>query len=100
MVVKLPIPISQIEAFCRRWQIRELSLFGSILRKDFGPDSDIDVLVVFEDGAAPGLEAWLDMHDELRAMFGRDVDLVEKQRPQNPYRRHHILTNRQIVYGA
>lgn len=101
MIARAPIPSDQIADFCRRWRVREFSLFGSVLRDDFRPESDVDVLVEFEPGAGPGLEAWLDMHDELRAMFGgRDVDLVEKGRLVNPFRRHHILTHRQVVYAA
>jgi predicted nucleotidyltransferase len=100
MIARDPIPSDRIAEFCRKWRIREFSLFGSVLRDDFGPDSDVDVLVEFEAGAQPALEPWLDMHDELRAMFGRDVDLVEKRLLKNPFRRHHILTNRQVVYAA
>ena len=58
------------------------------------------MLVVFEPDATPQLEEWLDMLDALKAIFGREVDLVEKGIPQNPFRRHHILNNRQVVYAA
>jgi predicted nucleotidyltransferase len=98
----LPIPVSddRIAAFCRKWRVREFSLFGSVLRADFSPASDVDVLLVFEEGASPELEASLDMRDELAAMFGRDVDVVEKRLLKNPFRRHHILTNRRVLYAA
>jgi uncharacterized protein len=94
------IPAERVTEFCRRWRVREFSLFGSALGPDFRDDSDVDVLLVFEEGAAPGLEAWIDMHDELVAMFGRAVDVVEKRRLKNPFRRHHILTHRQVLYAA
>jgi predicted nucleotidyltransferase len=64
----------QVGEFCRRHHIRRLSLFGSILRDDFGPDSDIDVLVEFEPGHTPGF-AFFALQDDLTAMFGRKVDL-------------------------
>jgi predicted nucleotidyltransferase len=63
-----------VARFCRRHHIRRLALFGSVLRDDFGPDSDVDVLVEFEPGQVPGL-AFFDMQDELSALFGRRVDL-------------------------
>lgn len=100
MVARIPIPEGRIAEFCRKWRIAELSLFGSALRDDFGPESDVDVLIVFERGRSPVLEDWLDMHDELKEIFGRDVDVVEKRLLKNPFRRHHILTNRRVLYAA
>jgi len=85
--------------FCRRWRIVELSLFGSVLRDDFGPDSDVDVLVVFEAAAPWSYWDWGAMTDQLQAIFGGCVDLVEKRSLENPYRRHHILTTRRIIHG-
>lgn len=100
MATHLPIPTDLITAFCQKWKVQELSLFGSILRDDFRPDSDIDVLVAFPPGHSPSLEDWLAMEDELRAMFGREIDLVERRLVTNPFRRYEILTNRRIVYAA
>lgn len=100
MVANTPIPEDRIADFCRKWQVAEFSLFGSILRDDFGPDSDVDVLVTFAPGRDTTLEEWLDMRDELAAIFGREVDLVEQRLLRNPFRRHHILTNRRVVYAA
>jgi predicted nucleotidyltransferase len=68
------LPAEKIAAFCRRHHIRKLSLFGSVLRDDFRPDSDIDVLVEFEPGHTPGL-GFFAMQDELSAVVGRKVDL-------------------------
>lgn len=70
----IDIPETQIEAFCRRHRIRRLALFGSILGDDFGPESDVDVLVEFEPGATPGF-AFFGMQDELSSLLGRRVDL-------------------------
>ncbi|MCC7355946.1 MAG: nucleotidyltransferase family protein [Anaerolineae bacterium] len=70
----LEIPRDEVAAFCRRHHIRRLSLFGSVLRDDFGPGSDVDVLVEFEPGHVPGL-AFISMQDELSEILGRKVDL-------------------------
>ena len=90
----------RVREFCRKWHVSELSLFGSALRPDFRPDSDVDFLVVFESGHIASLEEWIEMEAELRAILGRDIDLVERRLIVNPFRRHHILTNRQILYAA
>ena len=73
-LAQIAIPQEQIEAFCKRNHIRRLSLFGSVLRSDFGPDSDVDVLVEFVPGFVPGL-AFFGMEEELSAILGRKVDL-------------------------
>lgn len=70
----IDLPLDQIEAFCKKHQIRKLALFGSILREDFKPDSDIDVLVEFEPEAKIGYE-FIDIQDQLTELFGREVDL-------------------------
>ncbi|MEI7657900.1 MAG: nucleotidyltransferase domain-containing protein [Phycisphaerae bacterium] len=100
MVAKIPIPTAALVEFARRWRIQELSLFGSILRDDFRPESDVDVLVVLEPDRRPSCEEWLEMNDQLERLFGRDVDLVERNRIANPFRRHEILATRQVVYAA
>lgn len=100
MVAHIDIDREQIADFCRRWKIRELALFGSVLRDDFRPDSDVDVLVTFDPDAPWSYWEWPDMMDELERMFGRKVDLVEKRGVKNPYMRHEILTSREKVYVA
>lgn len=86
--------------FCRRWRIRELSVFGSVLRDDFKPNSDLDFLVSFEPGMPLDIDRLLDMKEELEARLGRPVDLVEKEAMRNPWRRHEILKARQVIYAA
>ena len=71
---RFPVDPDVLAAFCRTNRIRRLSLFGSVLRDDFGPDSDVDVLVEFEPGATPGLR-FFGMQDELSGLVGRRVDL-------------------------
>lgn len=89
-----------VAEFCRRWRIRELALFGSVLRDDFGPDSGIDVLITLDEDAPWSLYEWVDMIDELKRMFGRDVDLVEKSAIENPFRRRRILSSYRTIYAA
>jgi hypothetical protein len=71
----IPIPQDQIAAFCRKHHIRKLSLFGSVLRDDFRPDSDVDVLVEFEPGQTPGYFDLAGMEQELTDLLGRKADL-------------------------
>jgi len=98
---KVDVPIDQVQAFCKKWKVRELSLFGSVLRDDFGPESDVDVLVSLEKDQKMTVESFLDMRQELSAMFGgREVDLVQKRLLKNPFRRYDILTTREVVYAA
>ncbi len=97
---KITVPNHQIAAYCRKWRIVELALFGSVLRDDFRPDSDIDVLVTLAPDAPWSLYDWVDMIDELKAIFGREVDLVSRGGLRNPFRRHEILTTREIIYAA
>ncbi len=80
--------------------MEELALFGSVLGENFSSDSDVDVLVTFARDAEWSLFDLVDMRDELREIFGRDVDLVEKAGLRNPFRRHAILTRREVIYAA
>ena len=97
---KIEIPMDKIIAFCQKWRIKEFSLFGSVLRDDFRPDSDVDVLVSFEENAGWDLYDWVTMIDELKVIFGREVDLVSKKSLRNPFRRHEILTTRKVLHAA
>jgi uncharacterized protein len=90
-----------VEAFCKKWKIDEFSLFGSALRADFRPDSDVDVLINLAPGETMTLESYMDMRDELSALFGgREIDLVQKRLLKNRFRREHILENREILYAV
>jgi uncharacterized protein len=94
MTPRIPIPQEAIAGFCRRWQVTEFALFGSVLRDDFGPESDVDVLVAFSPEARHSLFDLVRMEDELRAIFGRRVDLVTRravERTANEWRRQSIL---------
>jgi predicted nucleotidyltransferase len=99
----LVLPRDEIDEFCRRWQVTELALFGSALRGDFRPDSDVDVLVSFAPDAHWGLFALVQMQDELEAILGREVDLVSRravEQSENYIRRKSILSNLEVVYAA
>jgi uncharacterized protein len=98
--LKIHIPLEQIQDFCRRWKIKEFALFGSVLREDFRSDSDIDVLVSFEPDGGITFDNRVEMLDELAKIFGREVDMVEKGMIRNPFRRHDILTTKEVVYAA
>lgn len=97
---RIPIDMAKIKGFCRKWKVKEFSLFGSALRDDFRPDSDVDVLVKIEDDAPWDLMHWVEMIEELQEMFGRKVDLVEAQAIRNPFRRHEIAKTRRVIYVA
>jgi predicted nucleotidyltransferase len=96
----IEIPYDKIQAFCRQWRIKEFAVFGSTLRSDFRPESDVDVLVTFEDGTPWGLFEFVEMIEELQNIFGRNVDLIEKEALRNPFRRREILSQCQVVYAA
>jgi hypothetical protein len=100
MSARIDIPKDKIADFCRRWQVKELAIFGSALGDDFRPDSDVDVLVVFRDDAKWDLFDHMKAEEELKQIFGREVDLVEKRAIRNPFRRHHILRNCEVIYAA
>lgn len=100
---KLRVSKGSIAEFCRKWKITEFALFGSVLRGDFSPDSDVDVLVTFHSSADCDYEHLLRMKEELERLFERPVDLVQRQQIENSdnyIRRKHILTNLETVYVA
>jgi hypothetical protein len=102
MSTKLQIDIQtdKVAKFCRRNRVRELSLFGSVLRDDFNEDSDIDILVDLEPSAQHSLFDLVRMEEELSTLLGRKVDLVEKSGLRNPFRRYEILRTRQMIFVA
>jgi uncharacterized protein len=94
----IEIPEKKLAAFCRQHGIRRLALFGSIVRGDFGPESDIDMLVDFEPGRVPGL-AFFAMQDELTTLLGRKVDLNTPE-CLSPYFRDEVLDEAKVLYDA
>lgn len=97
----ITLPMGPIAEFCRRWKIRELALFGSFLRDDFGPESDLDFLYTFANDVHWTLFDLDKMERELAAIIGRDVDLVCRsavERSRNYIRRRHILRTAEPIY--
>ncbi|MBF0145533.1 MAG: nucleotidyltransferase domain-containing protein [Magnetococcales bacterium] len=93
--------MQSIRAFCERWKITEFSLFGSVLRKEFSSSSDVDVLVSFANDAHWTLFDFASMRDELKGVFGREVDLVSRrgiESSRNVHRRQSILESAERIY--
>jgi len=88
-----------LTTFCRKWRIRELSLFGSALRDDFKASRDLDFLVSFDEAAHWDLWDFVSIRDELATLTGRDVDLVDKECLRNPYRIKEILSTREELHA-
>ena len=97
---KFRIPRKKISEFCRRWGVVEFSLFGSALRDDFRPDSDVDVLVTFSRQAQISLFDLVQMKLGLEKIFHRSVDIIEKDALENPFRKREILRTAQVIYAA
>lgn len=101
--IQIDIPNEQLQTFCQKWKIEEFALFGSVLREDFRPDSDIDVLVRFNADARWDLFDFGEMREELVTIFKRDVDLLEREgveKSRNPIRRKSILETAQVIHAA
>ena len=102
-MIRVEVNKDKIQSFCLKWKVTELALFGSVLRDDFPPGSDIDVLVSFEPTARWSLMAMVEMQDELEKILGRKVDLVERsaiERSENYIRRQHIVASAEPFYVA
>lgn len=101
---KIFIDYNRIVAACQKWKIIECSLFGSALRDDFQPDkSDVDVLVVFHPEAHWTLFDLVDIEDDFKNIFGRDVDLVERgsiEQSHNLLRKQEILSSLEVIYAS
>jgi predicted nucleotidyltransferase len=100
---RIPLPHEALRQFCQRWEISELALFGSVLRDDFGPESDVDVLVTFEPTAMPTLLDLSHMERDLTALMGRKVDLVSRHGVEGARptpRRSNILSSAHVIYAA
>jgi hypothetical protein len=99
MAVSISLPKEKIADFCRRYNVRRIQLFGSALREDFGPESDVDVLVEFDPEARVGFIALSRMQRELSELFQRPVDLVP-QEGLKPQIRDSVLASAEVIYAA
>jgi uncharacterized protein len=95
-----PLSLEAIPAFCRKWQVRQLGVIGSVLRPDFGPESDVDIVVTFEPSSTWDMFDILRMREELGRMFGRPVDLIEESAVRNPYMKESIRRTKRVLYAA
>jgi len=100
MSAHIPFDHDRAAAFCLKWNVARLALFGSVLRDDFNAASDVDVLVTIAPDAATSYWDWPDMQDELESIFGRKVDLVAAGGLYNPVRRKEILGNSEVIHAA
>ena len=101
MAARIQIDKSLIEAFCRKWAIVEFSLFGSVLRDDFKPESDVDVMVKFAEDAHPTLFDLGAMREELMEIFHHEVDILTRrsvQQSRNPYWRTEVLSTVETIH--
>jgi len=100
-IKNISIPMDKIDQFCQKWSIVELSLFGSVIRDDFRPDSDIDILVKFADHAKITLFDLTDIKDELTKIFARKIDLISKkgiEASRNYLRKTRIINSAKVIY--
>jgi uncharacterized protein len=100
---RLEVALGDLAAFCRRWHIAKLEVFGSILREDFGAESDVDFLASFEPAGGPEGMDWFQIKEELAWLVGRKVDLLDRrlvERSRNLYRRQHILREATPIHGS
>jgi uncharacterized protein len=103
MEIKIPIDHERIRQFCEKWMITEFALFGSVLRDDFRPDSDVDVLATFKPDHRGSVFDHMEMEDELQNLFGRHVDLVNKaglMQSRNKFKKRMIVDSSKVVYVA
>ena len=102
-ITAIELPMEKIAEFCDRWQVTEFALFGSVVRDDFRPDSDIDVMVQFHLDAHPTFSTLDQMEAELKTIFDREIDLITRQgieTSRNYLRRHEILSSAQVIYAT
>jgi predicted nucleotidyltransferase len=100
--LRLPIDAKKLGEFCRKWMITELAVFGSVLRDDFRPDSDVDFLAEFDPKSHWSLVEHAQMEEELARIVGRRVDLLTRtavENSRNPIRRRAILESAQVLHA-
>ncbi len=97
--IRVPVPQQELNQFCQRNHVKRLALFGSVLRKDFRPESDVDILVLFSSEARVGLLTLSRMRRELTSLFNRRVDLVPMD-GLKPVIREHVLSDIEEIYAA
>ena len=100
---RIDIPMDKLVELCKRWKIVELSLFGSVLRDDFNAESDVDVMVVFDQDGTPSLFDMMAIRAQLSTLIGRPTDLITRsgiENSQNPFLKQEILSSAEVLYAA
>jgi predicted nucleotidyltransferase len=97
---RLGVDPALLDELCARWKVERLSIFGSAARNQMRPDSDVDLMVVFKPDSPWSLWDFVRLQRELKALFGRDVDLITRAALENPYRRRTIERDLLLVYAA
>lgn len=100
---RIPVPHDKLDELCERWNLTQIWLFGSILRDDFRPDSDVDVLVSYNERARPSLFTLAKMERDFEEIFGRKVDLGERrgvEQSRNEIRKTRILASARLIHEA
>jgi len=98
----IPLPMDAIEAWCRKWDVTQVAVFGSILRDDFRPESDIDVIVSFSPKVLQSFRLWFEMQEEIEGILGRKVDLLDSavvEKIRNPYLKPEIKNSARVIYA-
>lgn len=101
--LQIEIPLEELKAFCSKWKIKEFSVFGSVLREDFGPNSDVDVLITHEETATWSLFDLVDMKTELESLLSRKVDWVTKpsvEKSRNRFWKQAVLESARVIHAA
>ena len=98
-MLRINLPREELASLCQQYQIEELAVFGSAVREDFSPDSDVDFLVRFKEGARVSFEQYTNLERALIELTGRQVDLVCHEALANPFRRHNVLSTAETVYA-
>ncbi len=97
---QLQVSEAALRDFCQRWKLRELALFGSAVRADFGPSSDVDVMVTFRPDTGSTLWDLVQIQEELETLFGRRVDVLSRATIRNPFRKRSIERDLTVIYAA
>lgn len=100
LAARIRLDPGQMAQLCRAWRVAKLAVFGSVLRDDFGSDSDVDLLVTFLPDSEWSLWDIVRMKEEMAKAFGHPVDLIEESALENPFIRHEVLRSNEVIYAA
>ena len=96
----LNLTLDDVNRICEKYMISELSVFGSAIRDDFDDDSDVDILISFNENSNSTIDDILDLKDYFTNLFNRDVDIVESEGIRNPIRKMNIMSTKEVLYAV